>query len=57
VPAWIALYNLLVSLDADTHHSSAIDVVVTIEARDKIFVVDHLKSGGKVETDKVSVYV
>jgi len=57
VPAWVALYKLLVSIDADTHHSSAIDVAVTIEARDKLFVVGHLKSGGTPETDEVSVYV
>ena len=33
------------------------DVVVSIEALDKLVVVGHLKSGGTVQTIRVSVYV
>ena len=52
-----ALYNSLVSIDADVHHCCALDVVVTVEARGKLFVVCHLLSGGSDETNGVSVYV
>jgi len=48
---------VLVSIDADTEHACAMDVVVSIEALDKLVVVGHLKSGGTVQTNRVSVYV
>ena len=48
---------MLVSIDADTEHACAMDVVVSIEALDKLVVVGHLKSGGTVQTNRVSVYV
>jgi len=48
---------LLVSIDAETEHSCALDVVVSIEALDKLVVVGHLKSGGTDQTNQVSVYV
>jgi len=48
---------VLVSIDADTEHACAMDVVVSIEALDKLVVVGHLKSGGTDQTNRVSVHV
>ena len=48
---------MLVSIDAETDHACAVDVVVSIEALGKLVVVGHLKSGGTDETNRVCVYV
>ena len=42
---------------SDIHPCCALDVVVTVEARGKTFVVCHLQSGGSDATNRVSVYV